>query len=63
MDPSDFDENTTRHHEFDSLFEKDLSPIVIRPYLAQCRICGRPFPYHPVLWPGCPEPDCASHRP
>jgi hypothetical protein len=59
-----FKGNTSSHHGFpDGLFDDDLTPIVIKPYLALCRRCGRTFPYHPVLFTSCPELDCESHQP
>jgi hypothetical protein len=45
--------------------EADLTPRVSGPYVsgpytAYCPFCKSSFPYHPVIFPGCPEPLCES---
>jgi hypothetical protein len=57
------DDNTILNHDFsERLLEDDLAPVLIKPYSAVCRRCWEPFPYHRVLFPHCPNPDCIDAR-
>lgn len=55
--------NPDRNHDFsDGSFDLE-EPIVIRPYLAYCPHCGATYPYHPVVFRFCPEPECKGRLP
>jgi hypothetical protein len=51
------------HQPFDRLFDTDMKPRVIKPYLAECPYCGDRFPYHAELFPTCGNPDCSRGSP
>ncbi len=53
----------SKHDSFDRLFDNDMKPRVIKPYLAECPHCGERFPYHPELWPTCCNPECTRVLP
>ena len=53
----------TNQDVFDRLFEADMRPRVIKPYLAECPYCNERFPYHAELFPTCGNPDCSRGLP